>query len=287
MNNKQNMKRIFTIGLFFYAFSLVLSAQSKEGIFDSLDVVRMQVMYDLTYREDTTHLEWANKERMMLLIGNSVSDFESYKNYRLDRIRFEKMRDGTYPEWFSVSGGDYVGRYMSQIFKNYPNGKITVTDHVFLTGRFRYEEDMNALGWDILDDTLHIEGYLCQKAVCHYGGRAWEAWFTDELPFSDGPWKFHGLPGLILKVADTKNHYSFDFVSIEVPESGTNIEWHDVSYYGTDDYVSTTRKGLFKVEDELRENIMSHFDERTSPEMQKRMFSMMQSRNNPIELDRK
>ena len=283
-----NSIRVLSIGLLLFAFSPILSAQSKESAFDSLDVARLQVMYDLTYREDTTHLEWAKKEKMMLLIGNSVSDFESYKNYRLDRIRFEKMRDGTYSEWFSVNGVDYAGRFMFQIFKNYPNGKITVTDHVFLTDKFRYEEDMNVFGWDILDDTIRIEGYLCQKAMCDYGGRTWEAWFSDELPFSEGPWKFHGLPGLILKVADTREHYCFDFVSIEVPEKGTNIEWHDVSFYGSDlDYVSTNRKGLFKVEDDMRESIMSYFDERTSSEVQKKMYSMMQSRNNPIELDRK
>lgn len=286
MYSKKILKRFFSVGLLLYAFVLMLPAQSKESAFDSLDVARLQVMYDLTYREDTTHLEWANKERMVLLVGNSVSDFESYGNYKLDRIRFEKMRDGTYPEWFTSNGGDFVGRYMFQVFKNHPEGKMTVTDHVFLTDKFKYEEDLNAFCWDILDDTVSIEGYLCQKAMCDYGGRTWEAWFTEELPFSDGPYKFHGLPGLILKVNDTRKHYCFNFVSIEVPEPGTNIEWHDVSYYGFD-YVPTTRKGLFKVEDDLRENIMSHFDERTSPDIQKRMYNVMQSRNNPIELDRK
>ena len=286
MYSKKILKRFFSVGLLLYAFVLMLPAQSKESAFDSLDVARLQVMYDLTYREDTTHLEWANKERMVLLVGNSVSDFESYGNYKLDRIRFEKMRDGTYPEWFTSNGGDFVGRYMFQVFKNHPEGKMTVTDHVFLTDKFKYEEDLNAFCWDILDDTVSIEGYLCQKAMCDYGGRTWEAWFTEELPFSDGPYKFHGLPGLILKVNDTRKHYYFNFVSIEVPEPGTNIEWHDVSYYGFD-YIPTTRKGLFKVEDDLRENIMNHFDERTSPDIQKRMYNVMQSRNNPIELDRK
>lgn len=41
----------------------------------------------------------------------------------------------------------------------------------------------------------------------------WTAWFTTELPISDGPYKFHGLPGLILKIYDKTNTYSFDIIS--------------------------------------------------------------------------
>ena len=64
------------------------------------------------------------------------------------------------------------------------------------------------------------------------------------------------------------------------------VFWLGKGNYGSD-FVPTTKMGLFKVEDELRENIMSHFDERTSQEVQKRMYHLMKSRNNPIELDRK
>ncbi|MDR1369104.1 MAG: GLPGLI family protein, partial [Dysgonamonadaceae bacterium] len=63
--------------------------------------------------------------------------------------------------------------------------------------------------WEILSDTATILGYACQKAQCHYRGRDWEAWFTTEIPISEGPWKFYGLPGLITKLNDRKKHYSF------------------------------------------------------------------------------
>ena len=41
------------------------------------------------------------------------------------------------------------------------------------------------------------------------------AWFTSEIPISEGPWKFHGLPGLIVKLHDTKRHYEFELVSFK------------------------------------------------------------------------
>lgn len=280
------MKRLIIIALLTCLAACPLLSQQDQTIFDSLDVARVQVMYSLTYREDSTLLDRMNKEKMILLIGDEISDFQSYGHYRLDRIRYEKMRDGTYPEWYSTNGHDYSCRFMFQILKNYPTGRMTVVDQFLFSGLLKYEEDLDVIDWDILSDSMYVAGYLCQKAVCDYGGRIWEAWFTSELPFSDGPFKFHGLPGLILKVSDTRNHYSFDFVSIEVPAKGTNIEWHDITYYGAE-YVSTTRKGLFKVEDDMRENIMSHFDEQTSAEVQKKIYGVMRSRNNPIELDRK
>ena len=282
MDNMKN--KTIAITLFYFLLCHSVMAQ-KDNPFDSLDVARLQVMYDLTYSEDTTHLEWKGTERMLLLLGNEMSYFAGYKHYRLDRIRYQKMQDGTYWEWFRTGSSDYVGRYLFQLYKGYPKGKMTMTDNIFLTGKFLYEEDLGLFKWEILEDTTTIEGFLCQKAMCTYGGRTWVAWFTDELPFSDGPYKFHGLPGLILKVADTRNHYCFDFVSVEVPAQGTNIEW----YHGIDgtEYVVTTRKKLQKIEDDLRENIMSQFDEQTSPDAQKRMYGVMRSRNNPIELDRK
>ncbi len=46
------------------------------------------------------------------------------------------------------------------------------------------------------------------------GGRLWEAWFSPDLPFSEGPYKFSGLPGLIMKVKDARGHYEFTINSL-------------------------------------------------------------------------
>jgi hypothetical protein len=41
------------------------------------------------------------------------------------------------------------------------------------------------------------------------------AWYATDIPISRGPYKFAGLPGLILKIADTENLYSFECIAIE------------------------------------------------------------------------
>lgn len=59
---------------------------------------------------------------------------------------------------------------------------------------------------------MKIGEYKVQKAETDFGGRKWTAWFTTDLPYQDGPYKFGGLPGLIVKVEDDKGEYSFDLM---------------------------------------------------------------------------
>ena len=77
--------------------------------------------------------------------------------------------------------------------------------------QYFYEED-RTMDWKILPETVKIGEYEAQKAETNFAGRKWYAWFTQEIPFQDGPYKFKGLPGLIIKVEDAKGDYSFDLM---------------------------------------------------------------------------
>ncbi len=48
------------------------------------------------------------------------------------------------------------------------------------------------------------------------------AWYTTEIPINDGPYKFFGLPGLIIKLYDEKEHYVFEMTKLERYENGVN-----------------------------------------------------------------
>ncbi|MFW6222143.1 MAG: GLPGLI family protein, partial [Bacteroidota bacterium] len=47
--------------------------------------------------------------------------------------------------------------------------------------------------WEFLSERKQVVGYDCQKATAFFRGRTWYAWFTNQIPVADGPWKFHGL----------------------------------------------------------------------------------------------
>lgn len=74
----------------------------------------------------------------------------------------------------------------------------------------KYAEQLPLQDWSILDESKEVCGYTCRKAVCHWRGRDYVAWFTTDIPVSAGPWKFGGLPGLIMKIADSTNTYSWE-----------------------------------------------------------------------------
>lgn len=277
------MKKIFVIIVMLSllnSFRCMAQLQDDDRI---IDKAKLMVLYDLNYAEDSIHTDWRGNETMMLLIGNRHSFFSSYLAYTFEMVMRQKEDEGLLAEWIdNGSYNDYpIHRFVYKIYKDFARNNVTYTEYLFLTGSFQYEEDMDNMEWNILDDTLEIGGFRTQKAVCDYGGRQWEAWFAEELPFDDGPYKFHGLPGLILQISDTRGHYRFDFKSIEVVADGTKIE------FGKEQTIKTTKAGFFKVEDELRDNVMDNFDLRTNSDSQKKIHAAMKSRNNPIELDRK
>ncbi|MGX9987380.1 GLPGLI family protein [Soonwooa purpurea] len=66
--------------------------------------------------------------------------------------------------------------------------------------------------WKLINESKIIDSFNCKKAVLNYKGREWTAWYSTDIPLSYGPYKFTGLPGLIIKISDEKGDYSFEIV---------------------------------------------------------------------------
>ncbi len=80
-----------------------------------------------------------------------------------------------------------------------------------------------------------IGEYNAQKAITNFGGREWTAWFSTDLPFQDGPYKFYGLPGLIVKIEDKTGSHSMTLVgnkTIVIPSEKETELPQGVQIYG-------------------------------------------------------
>jgi len=170
---------------------------------------------------------------------------------------------------------------LNRLYKNYPERKMTFSDWVS-PNNLKYDEDINIFSWQLTGDTTSIKEYKAHKATCNFGGRNWIAWFCPDIPYNNGPYKFNGLPGLILNIRDTRNHYVFELLSIEKPMEEIMIE------YLEKDFIETTKQDYFKAKDAFNANLVSWAKEGgAGKEAQQNAARISIEKNNPIELKRK
>lgn len=148
--------------------------------------------------------------------------------------------------------------------------------------------------WKILPETVKIGDYQTQKAETKFGGRTWYAWFTQEIPFQDGPYKFSGLPGLIVKVQDTKGDYSFDLMQTKkIADIYQPLNRGQIITLSKSKYTDMEKK--MQKDPASFVNAQRNtggrgggnrpgMDPKEMQERQKRMEAEIKSRNNPIEL---
>lgn len=185
---------------------------------DTLDNALLCVHYKLSMISDIQIKDDYQKYDMVLQIGKRISKFSDYKEFVNDSIVLAEEKQGVNRNAIMqgmMSRG--YGLYSESIYKNTAVGKYTVTDKI-LINPYSYEEVIPRMDWNIIADTDSIIlGYKCEKATCRFRGRNYVAWFANEIAIDNGPWKFHGLPGLILKVEDENKEYIFECVGLYRP----------------------------------------------------------------------
>lgn len=117
--------------------------------------------------------------------------------------------------------GDEVPNRSNSMYvvKDFAKQQTTVYDD--FSDQFAvYDEPFAEMQWEVVaDSTMTILGYECVMARTSYHGRDWRAWFAPDIPVHDGPWKFAGLPGLILKADESQGMHSFTANGIESTDS--------------------------------------------------------------------
>ncbi len=206
-----------------------------------LDTAQLCITYEFKFAEDSLNPNVKRNDIQTLLIGKNISKYFSQSYYDVS----VKIKKNGYKGNYRTLNSCYCG---FEVYKNYPKDYMTVTDvgnTLIMGDDFLYEEEIPKINWTIEQDTMTIATYLCQKATAYFRGRFYTAWFTSDIPISNGPWKLGGLAGLILKVEDSKNHYSLECIGIKKPNKIRPIEMYNYKYK------RTTWKDWLKVYDLL------------------------------------
>ncbi|MFP5438641.1 MAG: GLPGLI family protein [Bacteroidia bacterium] len=95
-------------------------------------------------------------------------------------------------------------------------------------GNANFSGDLPVFKWKITTEKKTIAQHLCRKATCTFNGKIIIAWYATDIKIKDGPARFNGLPGLILKVRvgdyleTTANRITIQPGDTEIIPPGTN-----------------------------------------------------------------
>lgn len=170
-------------------------------------------IYELNYKPNQDNTQ-GEKIVFYLDVKNKESVFRSDSFRRSDSLRIKR----------GIGNGFDMEYNNEQLYVYKNSGNREILKYVFVPlihDIYAISVD-EELKWTILDEKRKIGNYDCQKAAVSYGGRNWIAWFTTTISIQDGPYIFHGLPGLIIKISDEKLDYDFELHQI------TDFRWDEL-----------------------------------------------------------
>jgi GLPGLI family protein len=214
---------LFTTNSYAQHFNYYRGINNKQVI----DTCVYAVTYTFKYLQDTIQ-KTPCYDKQVLETGNKYIHYGSVYAAQLDSI-WDNYVNNPKAHRQHKGGGDGINRERELGLKlnekstyedyyiNYPDrGNLMVTMAIELM-EYQYSEPVPKQVWIPSADTATILGYKCLKATTTFRGRTYNAWFTPQVPIRQGPWKFSGLPGLILKINDTEGYFEWTAIGIERP----------------------------------------------------------------------
>jgi len=167
--------------------------------------------YEYSFKMDSLNKENVEKEIMNLDIIKEGSNFYSALLLTRDSLFNAEIEKGKVSQSVVIDMRKIQKAKVNfRVSKDYPN--LETVYHSSINATNIALKEQNKINWTIFPDTRSIQGFKVQKATTTFGGRNWIAWFTNDIQIQDGPYKFCGLPGLILNIEDEKGDHIFNLV---------------------------------------------------------------------------
>ena len=276
------MKRLLSV-ILALAFTFVF-AQNKRFI------------YEYKFIPDSTNVEDVKTEMMFLDTSKEGSKYYSYTVFNSDslmKVDLEKQLAATGS--INVRSDMQKGSVRYSVTKTYPDYKTNL--HRRLSMDAYSISDDRKINWKISSEKEKIGEWNAQKAEADFAGRHWVAWFSTEIPIQDGPYKFHGLPGLIVKIEDKTGSHKMELRGIKNIQGDLNINVFEAKEIAINskqfqkvikEYENDPTKGIKQMQMGGATIVMTGKDGTTSKiakEQEERLKNQIKKDNNRIELD--
>ncbi len=235
MKVKQMLIRVFAMLMLVGTFIPAMHSQRKEsGAKPSPEYYRhlcqkrktigtadIRVLYAFNAENMQDKNTWVDEGQLKISKGMTQysSHFEEVNEDSLAQWLHDHPKANAYPPFRWLQG------YNPERWIEYQYSNIHVKDgmleewaampHAIDEDNLVYSEQLPLQKWTISKETKTICGYKCMKATCKWRGRSYTAWYTMQIPVAAGPWKFGGLPGLIMAVSDSTGTYSWEAVAVQ------------------------------------------------------------------------
>lgn len=200
---------LFVICIGFPAHAQWEASPEPLDNYQCIDTAGLVIQYSFKFKYHSGQQAY-NEDIRVVQIGRKVVKDYSQIVYHYDSLATENFRKGR------PTNNNLHPTYPCELY-NYPKEKRTDEKYrmILNAGTLCYSSDWKDMQWEFSPESpVRILGYMCNKARANYAGREYTAWYTPDLPASYGPYKFHGLPGLILKVEDSNGMYVWEAFSI-------------------------------------------------------------------------
>lgn len=190
----------------FMAVMLIFSASLQATTVDSVDVSQFVAFYDYTVQtQDAEGNNVTDIVKLAVMVGSHVTSCANLHTYK-------KYMDGgeDIDELYHTA----LMHFPYDIWTNWPKGKQTSWDNVYPQD-FLAEEHIPELHWEILNDSM---------ATTTFRGITWHARYEDSIPTTAGPWKLHGLPGLIVDAWSSDSIHHFALTSMKYVSCPIRVE---------------------------------------------------------------
>ncbi|MCD9616640.1 GLPGLI family protein [Chryseobacterium gleum] len=207
------------------------------------DTLRGEFIYQLKAKFDT-RTDHRHEEQFSLQIGNNRAFFASIISLKGDSVMATsatttKNADG------SITLGWKKGVVIPKTNLSFTIIQSNENIQYFrLAGMslLTYKEP-TIKNWKLVDESKVISTIMCKKAEVTFKGRNWIAWYAPEIPLPYGPYKFSGLPGLIVKITDDKGDFDFELIK-SVPTSKLKGKLITIRKNRYTDAIETTQQKL-------------------------------------------
>jgi GLPGLI family protein len=266
--------------LVIYAIIISLECFSQSGY---------KITYDFIPYQKSVHTQ-----SHILLHNNSKSYFfkEDLLDYKIEINRkFEFKDNGKVTSIkndtiYKSSKVDSLERIKALKYKNLIGSGNTVRKNfidntMYFTGWSIYFKDssfvkdtLNNFNWKLIDDTSKlILNKVCKMAKLNWRGRDFIAWYCPDISIFDGPYKFCGLPGLILDIYDTEKE--FEYLCKAIVKEDKQLDLFQIkNYVEFDTYSRRLRNGIVKVQEIMDARNSINSDCTTCKEVSRSAYSL-------------